>query len=191
MTNQIANFGEGSFNKDTPIATIKSLTAKRVFLRVLANTGDATEAATASGITMVTMLRYRKSDPEFASAWAEAAEAASYVLEGEAVDRALNGTVKEVRYKGQVVGVEQIKSDRLLELLLKRNDRFKPEQKDTTVNVNVGVAVLPSSDIPEDQWEKKAQLTAEENLRISADSAASVIDVEYEEVSENTQIKRK
>jgi hypothetical protein len=69
----------------------------RVFLSVLAETCNVSEACRRSGVPMTVAYRRRKMDAAFRAGWLEAIAAAYQRLELVLLDRAFNGTEKVVR----------------------------------------------------------------------------------------------
>lgn len=92
---------------------------KNTMLKALAQGASVSAAAASAGTTRATAFRWRKADPEFAKAWADAVEEGTDLLEEEAVRRAVDGVQVPIYYKGEVCGVVFEKSDRLLEFMLK------------------------------------------------------------------------
>lgn len=93
--------------------------SKIQFLATLAETGNATAAARAAGISRSTAYTWRQLDGDFAASWDHAIAEAVDRLAMEAWHRALNG-VEHVRYfKGEPVGTFRQYSDHLLMFLLR------------------------------------------------------------------------
>ena len=88
------------------------------FLAALEQCGNVSEAARRSGLARQRAYEFRRSDPEFAAAWAEALDDAIDRLAMEARRRAVDGEPRPVVYRGQVVGLSRHYSDRLLMFLL-------------------------------------------------------------------------
>lgn len=107
-------------------ATRRKREAKRDFLLALqANGGHVMEACKAAGVSRTTIGNYRDEDDVFAEMWASTQEANIERLEMEVDRRAVDGIEREVRYKGEVVGVERQFSDILLMFRLKA---LRPEK---------------------------------------------------------------
>ncbi len=139
---------------------LEALRKKRVFLHALAKTGNvATSSAAAGWTNTMTPRRYKLKDKEFSEAWEKAAEAASDVLEAEAVRRATEGVMEPVFYQGEVVGYKLQYSDALLQFLLKG---VNPDKYRDSARVNhhftgtIGVALLPMTNPDIEAWEQKA-----------------------------------
>ena len=134
---------------------------QRAFLTALIlNGGLAEPAARDVGYTSTAFLRkVRRDDDDFAEAWEEAIEAAGDLIEAEVYRRAIHGTMEPVYFKGTITGYIRKYSDRLAELLLKRH---RPEYRDRGVggemNINVGVAVMPSRAVSDGEWEARAEI---------------------------------
>lgn len=112
----------------TPIKRPPSrLRWRKAFLAALGKTGVVVHAATAAKIERKEAYRLREKDPKFAQEWAEALEAATDVLEAEAVRRAVTGVKKPVYQGGERVGYVQEYSDTLLIFLLKgaKPDKYR------------------------------------------------------------------
>lgn len=85
-------------------------------------------------------FHWKKTDPQFASAYDDAIEDGHDVLEDEALRRAVDGVARDVYYQGEVVGQEQQYSDGLLQFMLagRRPERYRPNhQINTQVNVQI------------------------------------------------------
>lgn len=93
---------------------------QRTFIETLADTGSVTAAAQSVGMSTVSAykLRRRADARAFDAAWEAALERAMQRLLPAAIDRALNGTLRERWYHGELVGEERVYSDRLLVALL-------------------------------------------------------------------------
>jgi hypothetical protein len=108
------------------------------FIQHLAQTANVTSSCAFAGFDRPSAYFFRKSDPEFAEAWADALEQSIDVLEAEARRRALEGDKEPVVNKDGLVYDENGKplyiskrSDMLLVTLLKahRPGRFQPQQQ--------------------------------------------------------------
>jgi hypothetical protein len=99
---------------------------QREFLEILADTGNVTRAAVSVGMTAQSAwrLRRRADARAFDAAWEAALERAMQQLLPTAIDRALNGTVRERWYGGTVVATERVYHDHLLKYLLERGERM-------------------------------------------------------------------
>lgn len=144
-----------------PVAYNRVKLAKKkrnAFLRELfLNGGMVIPAAKAVGyVNPQPLYHYRKQNEEFAEAWDEVIEMAGDLVEAEVYRRAIHGVKEPVFYKGEIVGYVNKFSDRLAELLLKRH---KPEYRETGreggVNINVGVAVMPSAAKSLEDWQAR------------------------------------
>ncbi len=134
---------------------------QRAFLTALIlNGGLAEPAARDVGYTNTSFLRkIRRDDEDFAESWDEAIEAAGDLIEAEVYRRAIHGIMEPVYHKGKICGYIHKYSDRLAELLLKRH---RPEYRDRgfggEMNINVGVAVMPSRAASDGEWEAAAAI---------------------------------
>jgi len=93
------------------------------FLEALAASGIVSDAAKAVGVSQTTLYRHRKADADFEAAWDIAVEEAVDEMELEARRRAVTGITRDIYYKGDVVGEEQVYSDSLLMFMLKGRRR--------------------------------------------------------------------
>ncbi len=131
---------------------------RKVFLRILAQTGKVAEAARAVGFQDTSSLQtFRRNDEDFAEEWENALDSAKHVLEEAAIDRAVNGVLEPTYYKGEVVGYTPKYSDALMMFILRKLD---PAYRDTSrggeTNITFGIAVLPMTAQSDEQWEKRA-----------------------------------
>lgn len=97
------------------------------FLAALCEGASISKACAASGVARRTVYDWRHADKDFASAWDEAVEAGTDVLEDEAVRRAVEGVDEPVFYQGQQCGLVRKYSDTLLMFMLKgrRGEKFR------------------------------------------------------------------
>lgn len=183
-------------NGRRPLTEKEILQEKRyeLFLDLLAKTGNISKSAKMAGFPDARWIySYRKVNKAFDEKVKEAVIAGSEALEAEAYRRAVTGVKKPVIFKGMHMVDENGEkmyvreySDGLLQMLLKANNptKFMERQKvENEVNVNVGIALLPTT-IPDlGSWEKQARklVTQKESLEKS-----DVIDVEAEVVQEST-----
>lgn len=162
---------------------------QHIFLRTLAETGNMIVACAAAGYkNSAAVNRLKRDNAAFANAFNEALEAASDVLEAEAVRRALKGVKKDIYYKGEVVGEEFIYSDSLLAMLLKGAKAEKYQERsrqETNVNVRVGVAVIPSVSKKPGEWEAQAAFVHAQQHALNGPQEP-VIDADFKEVNPGT-----
>lgn len=161
------------------IVASQAVSKKRyvLFLNYLEETGRVDHAAALAGFTNTSVVyKKRKDDPDFAAKWAEALDRAGDGFEAEAARRGREGVLKDVYYKGEVVGQERVYSDGLLSKLLegakpdKYNKRINEHKGE--VNVNVGLAVIPMIAPQIEDWE-----------RASLDMHQNIIDTTAQEVA--------
>ena len=92
------------------IAAMEGSAALRTeFLELITGTPDRPPLSVGGAcrelsIVRYTVRRWRKENPDFEAAYADAMESGGDVLEDVAVDRAVKGTLKDVYYLGAVVG---------------------------------------------------------------------------------------
>jgi hypothetical protein len=91
---------------------------KLVFLTVFAASGNISRACRQIGANRATHYDWLAADPDYAAAFAEAAEEATETLEAEAWRRAMHGVTKPMVSKGAVVCYVQEYSDMLMVALL-------------------------------------------------------------------------
>jgi hypothetical protein len=130
------------------------LTGRRrtLFLETLAATGNVSAAARAAAVARSTCYRSRQVDPDFAEAWADAAEEAVDQLEAEARRRALEGVERPLVGAGKLIRDDDGKvvmvreyNDRLLEFLLKahRPEKYR-DKPDTGGKTARDATILPA-----------------------------------------------
>ena len=124
-------------------------TAKKMekFLLTLAETGNVSKACKKSGLARASAYEHKNADPEFASAWAQAAEIYLEVLEAEADRRAVQGTLKPIYQRGIKVGTVREFSDTLLIFRLKALAPEKYRERaqvdhSGTVGVVIGIDIV-------------------------------------------------
>ncbi len=107
-------------------------TARRRFLRALAETGSVRAAAAVSGRTRSAWIALRGRDPGFAALWEQALDSYVDLLEAEADRRAMRGEEEPIFYSGKQVGVRARTSDSLLMFRLKalRPGRYRAAVED-------------------------------------------------------------
>ncbi|MDR7103520.1 hypothetical protein [Croceicoccus sp. BE223] len=100
-----------------------TLERQRGFLEALADCGSVRAACARVGMSAQSAyaLRRRSNARAFRQAWDAARAMAAHVLEEAAWDRAINGTVRQHFYHGELVGETRVYSDRLLLALIDRN----------------------------------------------------------------------
>jgi hypothetical protein len=97
-------------------------------------------------INRVTIFRWRQNDPSFSKAHSEAMEAGTDVIEQEARRRAVDGYVRPVFQRGELVGFERVYSDILAALLLRgrRPEVFREgtsrDASTTSITIHGGLA---------------------------------------------------
>ncbi len=96
-----------------------------IFLTKLAETGNVSTSCRAAKIERSTAYRLRWSDETFKTAWDEALDIATGLLEDEAWRRAEQGWLEPVFQKGDKVGEVRKFSDTLLIFLLKAHNPKK------------------------------------------------------------------
>jgi len=127
--------------------------AKVKYLMFLSRFGLRTKAAAYAGVSAQTVVNARKEDPRFDEAVTEAVQIYNEELEMAALRRAVDGWEEPVYQRGDLVGTVHKYSDRLLEMMLRANNREKfGDQIRQDINVNSGVLLVPTA-LTQEQWE--------------------------------------
>lgn len=153
---------------------------KTGFLDAYARTGFFTQACKEIGISLKTMYKHRKEDPDFEEALMEIKMSIDESFEAEAVRRAVHGVARPIVQGGKIVMYTRTDedgkkievpltsleySDRLLELLLRSRMPEKFGNKlQLEANVNTGVLLLESEAIDVEAFE--VEMAAAEEKRI-------------------------
>lgn len=125
----------------------------------IAATGSVTRSCQRHGMSPNTYLRARHAVPGLAKLHDMALEAYTDRLHLTIHQRAVEGMVKDVYYKGQVVGKERIYSDRLLELQLKRHDPAYRDKVEHDHQHGGGVLVIhapATKQLTQEDWHAQA-----------------------------------
>lgn len=113
------------------------------------------------GLSWATVQHWRRSDPEFEDRLRDARAQFGERLEQEAVRRGALGYEEPVFYKGRQVATVTKRSDRLLELLLKKHVPEFRDKVTADVNVRGGVLVVPGVAPSLEDWSEEAGATIE------------------------------
>jgi len=99
---------------------------QRQFIETLADTACVEAAARAAGMTPQSAWRLRRRGDAgaFDAAWDAALERGFQRLVTIALDRAVNGSIRQRWYHGELVGEERVHHDGLLLALMKRGERM-------------------------------------------------------------------
>jgi len=145
---------------------------RKVFLRVLAETGQVTEASRACGYTTPTSLqRFRRENEDFAEEWDEALQVAKHILADEIWRRAVDGVLEPQLYKGEVCGYKTNYSDTLAMFIMRKLDpSYRDNQRGGDMNINFGIAVVPMTAANEGDWEQRAVAMHSEQKVITIDA---------------------
>lgn len=130
-------------------------TSKLLFLEELAKHGGITRAAETAKIAESSLLNHRKKDIAFDKAVLRSIKRFGEHLEKEAYRRAVEGVKRPVYYKGEVVGHILEFSDRMLELLLKKNIPDFREKVSVDATIRGGVLVVNAEAKDVNEWLKK------------------------------------
>jgi len=126
-----------------------------LYFSYLSLKGVKRHAAIMAGIEPSRLQTMIKKDTALAERQEAALEEYREQIDMEIHRRAITGEKKAVRFKGQVVGYETVKSDRLLEFMARANNPGK--YRDTVqvdATVRAGVLVVQQSLDPDD-WEQE------------------------------------
>jgi len=123
--------------------------------KLYAESGRLCHSANAAGMTAAAVITARKRWPEFDEALKEAYSKFQDSIEQEAHARAVEGWQEPVFYQGAVVGTVLKKSDRILELMLKRHIPMYRDHQHVDMNVTGGVLVVPQVAKSDEEWEKE------------------------------------
>jgi hypothetical protein len=93
------------------------------------NCGDEFTACRAAGVSPMFLAQWRKDDPIIDEKIVEASRVGAMSLKSEAIRRAVHGDEKGIYFKGEKVGSEYVKSDGLLQTLLKTLPEFQGESE--------------------------------------------------------------
>jgi hypothetical protein len=124
-----------------------------VFLDAIAEGKSVTSAAKRAKVHPTVVHGKRRKDPAFRSAWCEAAEIGTRLMEQEAQRRAYHGVLKPVFYKGVKCASVREYSDNLLMFLLKgRKPQVYREGAEDSVRRSVQINVVnvagPAQPVP-------------------------------------------
>ncbi len=92
------------------------------FLRALRETGCVRSACDRVGLSSTSAYRVKRRIPDFGAAWDAALAYRLPALERAAYERAVEGWLEPIVYKGEVVAHRRRYSDAMLRLLLQRED---------------------------------------------------------------------
>jgi hypothetical protein len=95
---------------------------QRLFLTIVAETGQVHLAASAARLSVRSAQALRVRSPAFNEGWRMAEQLATGRLAPIAFDRAINGRIEQVYHEGQLIAERRIPSDKLLMWLLARLD---------------------------------------------------------------------
>jgi hypothetical protein len=134
-----------------------------IILNHIANCGLFNRSCASVGMPIKRFNKYRDEYPELEVLVQEARQHYRELLQMVVHNRAVHGTLKDVYYKGEVVGEEVVHHDRLLEIHIKRHC---PEYRENTnaagVNLNAGVLVIQQSDLSKEEWLQKKRVQSAE-----------------------------
>lgn len=125
----------------------------KLYFSYLASKGAKRHAALMADIDPHQLQNLMKTNNELALLQQDALEEYKESIDMEIHVRAIDGEKKAVYYKGEVVGYDTIKSDRLLEFMAKANNPEKyKDHVHVDANVKAGVLVVNATLDPDD-WE--------------------------------------
>ena len=130
--------GLGSFSAMKPLLDFKPVPRRyrhdgwtpkrqRAFIAALAETGSVSQAAEAINMTPegAYYLRRQPGSEEFRAAWEATLDHGADIVDGNALDRSINGVVVPIFHKGVKVGERRVFNERLTMFLLQHR---KPEK---------------------------------------------------------------
>jgi hypothetical protein len=144
--------GGGITNPNGTVAITRHRTAtgrwQAKFIQVFKQTGIVRAAAEAAGIDRQRVYEYRDKHPKFAAEWAKAIDESTELLELHAIKRATLGEDEPIwmnsKQGPQLVGTKKVKSDRLLEFILRaRKPHLYRENQTVEVTGPGGSAIAP------------------------------------------------
>jgi len=114
---------------------------KSLVLDLLSQGDTLAQVRTALGINRVTVYRWRQYDQAFATAYSDAMEAGTDLIEQEARRRAVEGYDRPVFQGGGLAGLERVYSDMLLALLLRgrRPEVFRETTSRTAMTTSISI----------------------------------------------------
>lgn len=119
---------------------------KRKFLDNLSSYASVKKAAEESDIPYLSILELRIKDNEFAESIKDSLSQRAFILEDEALNRAINGDEEPVFYCGEQVGSKVKRSDSLLLSLLKANYPEKYGSKTPKNDTDIGLELNEALD---------------------------------------------
>jgi len=132
------------------------------YLKIYALTGRVHDTARSLEISPGQISALRRKDPEFDRKCKEAYGLYQDRLEEEALNRAVIGWEEPVYFQGKVVGTVRKKSDRILELMLKKAIPSYRDKAAAEVNMTGGVLVVPAVSPDAETWQKQFRTNGEE-----------------------------
>lgn len=132
-----------SKKKQTRKYTVATARKLKAFFVNFRENGSISMSAKAVGLNPQVIYNRRDKDESFRAALLKYSEQATDALEAEAYNRAVVGEDKDVWFQGRKVGIEVIKSDSLLKLLLQANnpDKFNVSRSQVELTGAGGGAV--------------------------------------------------
>lgn len=109
---------------------------RTAFLTALSHCNNITAAAEAAGVSRTAVLKARKQDPQFRAKFEEAVQAAVDRAEYLAWKLAVEGQEEPVYYQGVQVGTKTVRSERMLEMILKaeRPEKYASDVRAAQIN---------------------------------------------------------
>lgn len=132
-----------------------TLPHQRQFIKVLAITGSVEQAADNCGMSSSSSayrLRLHQDSNAFRTAWKAALGACTSSLREAAFDRAINGTMKPIYDRGEIVGREPMFNDQLLMFLLRTYDKDSGRILDQVMFDSFDRLVEADDPAPEQAW---------------------------------------
>lgn len=152
--------------------TQATLTALVQALQV--NCGDLFDACKRATVSPIFVRQWMKDDKDVAAQIVEAERVGALALQSEAIRRAVHGDEKGVYFKGERIDTEYVKSDGLLQTLLKgrMQETFGREAEGgNTFNGPTQINLIPRASTYED-WLRMKDATLTRRDKLDAEDAA-------------------
>jgi hypothetical protein len=152
-------FGRDFFEDERANKKRHEEAALDAYLRYLSDGNTKVYAMRRAGISGSTISTRRANNSEFRALEERALEEGSDCIEQEMIRRGRDGTLKEVYYKGEVVGHERVFSDSLLLAVMKsKKPEYRESRNVVSAEINSQVTQQPAIDTTKYTEEELLQL---------------------------------